>query len=117
MQKVIKIGDQDVAFRATAATPYRYKQCFHEDFFVAITDKNATEAELADATTKLAYIMAMTAADADMATLNTETFIGWLDSFGSAEFQAALGEIMQVYSGSSAELSKSKKDRGRPTGR
>ena len=44
MQKMIQIGDREVSFLATAATPIRFNQIFAgEDFYSIITDKGLSD--------------------------------------------------------------------------
>lgn len=98
MQKVIQIGDREVSFLATAATPIRFNQIFAgEDFYSIITDKGLSDGAGTVALTKLAYTMAMQAEKADFHALSMDTFVDWLDGFDSQDINNNLTEIADVY--------------------
>lgn len=102
MQKTIKIGEREVALRPSAATPYRYTNVFHENFFTAIESVMKTEDGLdsMETVSKLCYIMAMQAEGADMNALNEQTFEEWLDQYSFMELSNALGDVLEVYTDS-----------------
>lgn len=98
MYKTVTIGGKQVEMLANAATPYRYSQVFHDDFMQEITT-DVTDAKATNLFTRLGYIMAMQAAKSDMAKLNVESFIAWLEQFGPQDVVEALQDIAAVYSG------------------
>lgn len=103
MQKTINISGKEVALRSSAATSIRYTQIFHEEFFDAI--KILTDGENSTAgipvVQKLAYVMAAQAGGEDMNALNSEKFAEWLDGFEFNDFADALGDVVEVFMGSS----------------
>ena len=110
MQKTIQIGDKEVAFLATAATPIRYNQVFDgEDFYGIITNTNLTDSAGTMAITRLAYVMAMQAEHADFHELNNDTFIEWLDGFDAQDINENLDVISDVYMTSKKAVASPKK--------
>lgn len=103
MQKTIMVGDKELTLRSSAATPYRYTQIFHEDFFKAITSLMGADddTESIDVVCKLAYVMASQANNDDMDALNKDKFIDWLDGFEFSDFSEVLSDVVEVYTGSS----------------
>lgn len=118
MIRNIVIDGQSVPMLATGATPYRYKSVFREDLMRLLMESGKDGAE-GDTSfiAKLAYIMAKQAEGADMARLNEDTFLAWLDQFEPLSVPLAGEEIMDLYAGSSAQTSAEKKKDAPPTGR
>ena len=100
MTNTINIGGKDIEMTANAATPYRYTQLFHEDFFARISD-TVTDASATDLFTKLAFVMASQAAKADFTKLTIDSFYVWLEQFNANDLIEKLDEISGVYSGTS----------------
>lgn len=110
MLKTITIGDKEVDFLATAATPIRYNQVFSgEDFYGIITSDKLTDSAGTVAITKLAYIMAMQASKADFHALSNDTFVEWLDEFDAQDINDKLAEIAEVYMTSKKSVASPKK--------
>ena len=105
MYRVIKIGEKDVEMVANAATPYRFKQIFRKDYFRYTVSEDRDGAEDMDVMARMAYIMAMQAAKADMAKLNEDTFLEWMEQFGVMDVIGAVADIMDMINGNSAEKS------------
>ena len=105
MYRVIKIGNKDVEMVANGATPYRYKQIFHKDYFRYTTSNNRDGADDMDMMAHMAYVMAMQAAKADMSKLNEETFIEWMGEFDVMDVVNAAAEIMVMINGNAAGTS------------
>lgn len=103
MQKIIKIGDKEVALRSDAAIPYRYEQIFKEDFFDAIETLNSggNTSKAIDTVYKLGYVMAMKAAGVDLTTLDKEKFITWLEGFEPSDISDAAADIAEAYASTS----------------
>ena len=97
MYKTINIGGKELEFKATAATPFRYKTVFHKDLLQTIGNEEKAEKEGVEAVTQLAYIMNKQAEGADMSKLNEESFVDWLDGFGAMDFINSAEEIINVY--------------------
>ena len=101
MVKTVKIGGGEVILAANAATPYRYRQAFHEDLFKIFTESaNKSEEEsydLADVVTKLAYIMVRQGEKADMNYVGVDDFLEWLEDFAPMDIVLAGEEIINFY--------------------
>ena len=97
MYKTIEIDGKELSVAANAATPFRYKQVFHQDLFAVLGNEKRAEEEGAEAVMKLAYIMHNQAEKADMNKLNEEGFIDWLEEFSSMAFINAVDDIVNVY--------------------
>lgn len=98
MYKLVTIGNQEVEMVANAATPFRYNQIFKEDFLKLASETKA-DASAAGTFIRLAYVMAMQAAKKDMAKLNEDSFLNWLEQFETNDLFNALNEITEVYAG------------------
>ena len=97
MFKTVKIDGKEMELVANAATPFRYKQVFKQDLFSVFGNEKRAEEEGAEAVMRLAYIMAKQAEKADMAKLNEEDFISWLEGFSAMAFINAADEIVNAY--------------------
>ena len=87
---------------ATGATAIRYKSVFRRDLLTDIgaMDKSGT---LDYATVaRLAYVMAMQAAHADMSALSDDSFMDWLDTLDGDAILTAAPEIIGAYLSSRA---------------
>lgn len=110
MYKKIKVGDKDVPMKTNAATPIRYRQVFNKNLLPYFMGK-ASDEDAAEMIGELAYIMAMSASDADMTKLSLEGYVEWLEGFDSMDFvnTNTVTEIINLYQGneeSHAELKK-----------
>lgn len=96
MQGFVKIGEKEVGMVANAASPYIYKQVFHEDF---LTKLQAKEPD-ADIFQKMAYIMAKQAEVenlSDLMKLTEEGFFEWLLQFDAMDVIFATDEVANIY--------------------
>lgn len=109
MQKTVKIGEQEVAFRATAATALRFQSVFKQELLDVVFNKENTNAASVKSCQRLAYIMAASAEKRDMSSLSPENFEDWLDQFDNMEFLEALPEIISIYGGSKISVVDRKK--------
>lgn len=112
MYGIIKLGNKDVPMEGNAATPYRYRQIFHEDMLKVVTSPDLLEQGdvIADVSTKLAFVMAKSAEKADMNQLNIESFYSWLEQFDGMDIMIRGEDIIQLYLGSMNPVSESKKN-------
>ena len=79
----LTIGGRELAFTANAATPFRYKQLFHEDILQLLQSNSKAEENqvlLSDTITKLAYIMNAQAEKKDMNCISFDDFMTWLEA-------------------------------------
>lgn len=97
MHKTITIDGKEMEFTANAATPYRFKQVFKSDLLQILGDEQRAEKEGVEAVTELAYIMNMQARKENMANLDYEGFLTWLEGFGSMAFINSAEDILGVY--------------------
>ena len=113
MEKTIRIGEKETAFKATAGTARRYRQKFGRDLLVDINKAtpNAVKGTPGDGDLEtfenLAYIMAKQADDT--VTNDPEE---WLDQFEPFDMIAALNDIITLWSQNSATLQTTKKKAG-----
>lgn len=120
MNKIITLeSGQELLLAANGATPIRYKMVFGSDLMVEfnqITNGKKDEGEAADVIQKLAFIMnnqAVTPKE-ELAKLNMENYVEWLEDFMPLDLFKASGEIIEIYTGNNASTSKPKKASGRP---
>ena len=99
MYKEVQIGDKTVPMLANAASPWRYSQCFHEDFLKAT--QAGDEVDATNIFSKLGYIMARQAEKTDLSKLSESDFYLWLEQFDAADYLDALDQIADVYTSSS----------------
>lgn len=121
MFQIIKIGDQSVPMKATAATQFRFKTVFGTDMMSVLSKAYRNEddrGEAAEVIPKLGYIMARQAdGEKDWTSLNMQTFLEWADQFDATEMNDALFEILHLYNANTATTAKPKNRRGAPSGR
>lgn len=110
---VVKIGDREIEMAANAATAIRYGQVFHgEDLLVYFGRGFKSSTESIYVAEKLGYIMAMSAAKADMNKLSEEGFYAWLETFDQFDMVDASADIVKFYMGNEQTLSTPKKKAG-----
>ena len=106
----VMIDGIEVAMRGSAATPYRYKQVFHEDMLKVTQSIGAEGPETIDFAMKVGYVMAMQASDADMQKLSEGTFVEWCDQYSFDGMLEAVEGILTIYAGNSQTDSDAKKN-------
>lgn len=109
MKGTVKIGSKDVGMVANAASPYIYKQVFHEDFLAGLQAKEPDT----DLFQKMAYIMAKQDETSDLSELMklTETgYFEWLMQFDAMDVLYALDEISNIYLAQKASTAVPKKE-------
>lgn len=110
MFKEITIGDKSFGFLATASTSYRYKQVFHEDLLVSLTDEKQILINTIELSHKLGFIMNMQAEKADMNKLSYDNFLEWLDQFDMRDMYGSVpDQIIEIYIGNQMSMSIPKK--------
>ena len=96
MKGTVKIGGKDVGMVANAASPYIYKQIFHEDFLQKL---QASEPET-DLFQRMGFVMAKQyemSELSDLMKLSEEDFFGWLMGFESMDIIYATEDIADIY--------------------
>lgn len=106
MKKTINIDGKELEFAANAATPFRFRQIFKKDLFSILGNEKKAQEEGIDTVAELAFVMNKQAEKADMAQLNEESFIEWLEQFGSMAFMETAEEILNVYLDTTASTAK-----------
>lgn len=106
MKKTIMIDGKEMEFAANAATPFRFRQIFKKDLFSILGNEQKAQEEGIDTVAELAFVMNKQAEKADMAQLNEESFIEWLEQFGSMAFMETAEEILNVYLDTTASTAK-----------
>ena len=118
MYGVVKVGNKEVEMCANAATPVRYRQVFGKNLLTYFLGR-ASEDEMTAMIPELAYIMAMSAAKADMNKLSIAGYIEWLEGFEGLDFleAATAEEIMRIYQANELPDAVSKKKQGQRKGK
>lgn len=109
----VNIGGKEIELVANAASPYRFKQIFRDDFLKRAIDTSGNEAESIDLFVKMGFVMAKQAEKADFSKLNEESFFAWLEEFEPSDVQLAAGDIANIYAGNTETKSTPKKKAAR----
>lgn len=113
MYNTVLIGDKPVPMLAMASVDLYYKHIFHEDPIKLQTGKEFDEGDLVNFVCRMGFVMAKFAEVKDrkeMAKLNEDMFLDWLDQFDRAEYLNALGDIRATYEGQSVSAADAKKN-------
>lgn len=125
---------QLIAYKSTGTTQIRYRMIFGRELMQDLSNvsKILTERTEAGADTadigiemasapgfecigRLAYVMNLQAAGADLGQATAEGYMDWLDQFEPMEMLAHCNEILSVYIASRGTSSKAKKKNDQPT--
>lgn len=113
MFREITIGNKKVPMIANGATPLRYKLLFGKDLITEFQNANGDSSKVVECIPELAFIMAKAAeakeGKTDMALLNKESYINWLEDFDSFEIPMATEEIIDLYMGNALTTAEPKK--------
>lgn len=119
MEKVIKVGDKDIRFRATGATMRIYRQRFQRDILQDMQHLQKQRdsgkefsAEALMCFENIAYVMAKQA-DPGIPDDPDE----WLDSFDVFSIYQVLPQIFELWGINNISISSSKKKAKKPTAR
>lgn len=119
MYNVVKIGNEQVPMLAMASVDLYYKQIFHEDAIKLQSGKDFSEGDLINFVMKMGFVMAKFAELKDrkeMAKLNEDAFLDWLDRFERADYLNALSDVRMTYEGQSLTESDAKKNNAAQSG-
>lgn len=105
MYKKIVIDGKELELSANAATPFRFKQVFHQDLLATFSNEQRAQEEGVEVVTELCYIMNKQAEGVDMAKLSFDDFIAWLEKFEPMAFIEASETIISVYTDSASTMS------------
>lgn len=109
--------EKEFEFVSNGMTQYRYRQLTGRDLMKDVTKLVNDRQQLSDeadfsVSDKLAYIMNMSAINADMNKLNDETFYEWIEQFDSSNSIRIMGDIISIYFGTKKSTSEPKKEDG-----
>lgn len=111
MEKTIKIGDQEVKFKATGGTTRRYRERFNKDLFSDINELsqhfnsgNALGSFDLECFENIAYIMAKQADDTI-----PDNPDEWLDQFEMLDIYEVLPQIAELWARNKEEIAEAKK--------
>lgn len=107
MNGIVKIGSKDVGMSANAASPFIYRQIFHEDFLKE-TQKPEFDPSIM---VKMGFVMAMQNEKtmAELMKLKEEAFYEWLEGFEPLDVMMASADISNLYMGQTVKTSSPKK--------
>lgn len=107
MIKTLLIGNKEIEMAANAASPFIYKQLFHEDLLMQIGNMQDSSPDV-NVFTQLAFVMAKQGEGLTMkelTSLSKDDFYTWLEDFEPMSFVTALGEITGLYFGQTKSMS------------
>lgn len=113
MYQVVKIGGKEVPMMSMASVDIYYRQIFHKDAIKLQSSKDFDEGDLINFICEMGFVMAKFAElknRKDMAKLNEEMYLDWLDTFERTDYLAALADIRMVYEGQQIPVTESKKN-------
>lgn len=110
MRKEVNIGGTMVTLEANAATPWRFKNVFHEDLLRLLNQTVDDEMLAVDTISRLAYVMMMQA-EGDTKNATEDKFIAWLEGFEPETFMDTdtLFGILGVYNSQAIKSVEAKK--------
>lgn len=127
MEKTIRIGNEDIRFKATARTPLLYRTWLKRDIFKDIgklqenyskaqekdaVDISDIETETINIIQQIAYVMAKQA-DASI----KESYEEWVDGFDMFEIYPVMNEIIALWGMNMTQEAEAKKNKDRLTAR
>ena len=118
MYNIVKIGEKDVPMLSMASVDVYYRQIFHEDAIKLQSSKDFTEGDLIVFVQRMGFVMAKFAELKDrkeMAKLNEDAFLDWLDQFDRVEYLNALADIRLTYEGQQLAAADAKKNSDQPS--
>ena len=89
LKKTVKVGDQEVTFKSSAAIPRMYRIKFKRDIFKALSKREIEDLEIFE---NGPYIMALHANPSTPASIDE-----WLDQFEMFSIYEVLPEILELW--------------------
>ncbi len=120
MYNVIKIGEKEIPMLSMASTDIYYRNIFHEDAIKLQTREDLDDGDMVNFIMRIGFVMAKFAELHDrkeMAKLNEDAFLDWLDGLERSDYLDALGDIRLTYEGQAVTASEAKKNNEEPTGK
>lgn len=96
MYKEVIIGTDKVPMMTNALTPKRAFEFFHEDFLVYV-GQELTQGQVFDLASKIGFIMAKRAEEADFSKLTEADFNNWLEGFDFGDLMEAAADIIGLW--------------------
>ena len=124
IQKTVKVANQEITFKSSAAIPHLYRIKFGRDIFKDLSklekayndntgrESSAMEIEDLEIFENVAYIMALHADPTIPATIDD-----WLDQFEMFSIYEVLPEILELWGTNLITNVESKKNKSRVTGK
>lgn len=108
MNGIVKIGSVDVGMTANAASPFIYRQIFHEDFLRETQKKDFDPSIMV----KMGFVMAMQDSKpmSELMKLKEESFYTWLEGFEPLDVMMASADISNLYMGQTVKTSDPKNE-------
>lgn len=117
MYNKIVIGEKEVPMLSMASVDLYYRNIFHEDP-IKLQTQGMEDADAINFIIRMGFVMAKFAELKDrkeMAKLNEDTFLDWLDQFERNEILAALPDVQKAYEGQMVTGAQAKKNNGEQT--
>jgi hypothetical protein len=126
MEKTIRIGNEDIRFKATARTPLLYRTLLKRDLFKDIgklrsfyedvgdkeVDISEVDTEMVNIIQMMAYAMAKTA-DSSV----TSDYGEWLDGFDPFSMYPVMNDIVALWTANLSQTAQAKKNIVQMTGK
>jgi len=116
MYNVVKIGDKEVPMLSMASVDLFYKNIFGEDPLKVQTEATSPD-EAIGFYYRMGFVMAKYAESRDrkeMAKLNEDSYIEWLEQFDRLDLMSALDSVEATYDGQHVTYSDAKKNNDEP---
>ena len=113
----IRIGDKNVPMLSMASVDVYYKNIFHEDPLKIQTEAQGPN-EAITFYYRMGFVMAKFAVTRDrkeMAKLNEDAYLEWLDQFDRLDLMSALEDIQKTYDGQAVTHTNAKKNTDEPS--
>lgn len=112
--KLVKIGGKEVPMMAMASINIYYKRIFGRDPIKVQATKDYDLGDQINLYLEMGFVMAkfyeLKADRKEMAKLNEDAYMDWLEQFEYADYMAAVPAITELYEGQSASTSQEKKE-------
>lgn len=126
MEKTIRIGNEDIRFKATARTPLLYRTLLKRDlfkdigklrtFYESVGDKEVDISEIDTETVNIIQMMAFAMAKTADSSI-TSDYGEWLDGFDPFEMYPVMNEIVALWTANLSQTAQAKKNIEQMTGK
>lgn len=118
MYNEVKIGDKKVPMLSMASVDIYYRNIFHRDA-IKLQSDGLDEGDLINFVMEMGFVMAKFAETHDrkeMAKLNEDSFLEWMDGFERSDYLNALVDVRLTYEGQSVTNADAKKNNAEQSG-